>query len=1761
MDQKNILTQALYFLQKQRRHRWWLRAVTGMAAVVVFITTYLLILPAITMENSTLEVTATPSLAALGETIDTEIYATADNGRSETTFVLEADGDNAGLDESQFDFDDDDVAVVRTIEGQDIELHREYTVDGIARYWFTLGEGESVHFSLSWVNGADHYRTEEIEEEVPVEEPEEPDTVLPEKELPSEEIETPEEPEQPDTIPPKEEVPSENGSISESPETDLPETNEPDATLTPDESFTDTEEQPSVDNEETKVPADNQETEPDQAEDADKLEDESEHSSAATGNNAVYAAVNFSHIYQGKTFVRTAGTGRLSLSRHEVPLVASADTTATDSNAQPDEEPEISTPEHESSSDIEGEGGIKDEGGSEDEDAVEDDMEEGIEDEPDYEIVYRTETVLDQEGDSEQGGSLILSFGCGQNKEDAQTHTDDSLTLSWAEEELPLEIPEDASSWATVEKEGFTATDSDAAMLALLGELEEAEGESYDFSEDITKVTVSKLENDQWKPGTEFTDGDSVRVNIDYSLQEGIVGSGNKEIHYQMPDGITLNEETGGTVYDGSTPVGTYTITEDGLIRIIFNDDFADDRPFTGTIQFQGTAHAGESGEDHEIDFGAGGSIIVKPNPKPTDVQVKKEGSYSKEDGKLHYALTVSTTQGTSGAITVNDAFQAGGNTPVYYDKDSFQIVKVDAAGQTTPVTGYTPAISTDGWDGAPEKFTIAGLPELKAGESYRITYTATPEKPSNTTGESSVNNSVGVTTEGGDNSYNGCTITIFNKMIAKEGKYDDVTGMIDWTITLNPDKRDIGGWVLKDTITANGVTVTMPEQVTITGSDGESQEITLPYTFPDGSTDSYTITYQTPVEGLKPGEKPTVTNNATIDGDGEHYEGGTTVGPSAKEYHVWKTNGWHDVNQDSGSLGTYQWNLGIDVPASVTETDLDSILYTDKLYPVTAAGGAEIPDSHYITAQQLGALAPNQGLIRGTDYVICDPDGNEITDFSSDTRYTGFQIRFTASALEKIRGKSVNITYYSTVDYTKLTDSGKYTFKNWGSIPGHETESTQEYEKPPKLEKQASATGNSGSFTGGGVEVDYTASGGVIHYRLLLHTDASTKGAITVIDRLPRGAKLVEDSVKLAFYSSDYYDYGDISLPDGSKYTASEHIKTSVGAVNTDGTTPVTFTIDDGYNGDGTFHTLVLYYDLSIKDDPIWAENPGLESHLYRNEVSWDGESTGTDVTVDRDVPKLAKTGVQLPQYDENGNPLLDENGNPILSNTVRYYVTINQGAQDLDPVRDVLELKDTLTLPNNVAGAELNVGSVRLYRFDANAENHCGEAVNPARYSYIYDQATHTLTFTVPDSMAMVLVYEYTIDRGQAAGDLQLSNKAALTGVAGGSTEDNIQFQEITSSATVTKRTLTIYKVDGENFGKNLPGAEFRLDVFSGSEWTTEEDNLVTDQDGLITLNMTDENGQVRYQPDILYQLTETKAPNGYAPDSTPNYFVWIGTGETVDQCKEKMTEILRAAKVSADDVLFITNSSAIYVPNTSTTLTVQKVWIDPDGGEMENPDVDSIEVKLWQQPVKTNAVTVTFHNQQGNLITSTDVAFGSNLTVKVSAWSSFDYTVNGGSKQTAVSANGNASFALTNLTDNTTVAIDGYFDASNFTFTGYTAPYYTPTGEKSEYATVTLNAENGWSYTWTDLPQTNSDGQRLHYTVEESPVPDGFHVIYSPNNQNGIQTGELVITNQSNGYVLPETGGTGTIPFTAGGLAFFALAGLMYITLWRKGGQQAL
>ena len=84
------------------------------------------------------------------------------------------------------------------------------------------------------------------------------------------------------------------------------------------------------------------------------------------------------------------------------------------------------------------------------------------------------------------------------------------------------------------------------------------------------------------------------------------------------------------------------------------------------------------------------------------------------------------------------------------------------------------------------------------------------------------------------------------------------------------------------------------------------------------------------------------------------------------------------------------------------------------------------------------------------------------------------------------------------------------------------------------------------------------------------------------------------------------------------------------------------------------------------------------------------------------------------------------------------------------------------------------------------------------------------------------------------------------------------------------------------------------------------------------------------------------------------------------------------------------------------------------------------------------------------------------------------------------------------------------------------------------------VVLSKDTNWSHTWKgdEIPAVDKDGQKWYYSVQE--VDTGlWKTTYSPNNDTDIQTGSIYITNTIySSYVLPSTGGMGTVPFAAVG-----------------------
>lgn len=356
----------------------------------------------------------------------------------------------------------------------------------------------------------------------------------------------------------------------------------------------------------------------------------------------------------------------------------------------------------------------------------------------------------------------------------------------------------------------------------------------------------------------------------------------------------------------------------------------------------------------------------------------------------------------------------------------------------------------------------------------------------------------------------------------------------------------------------------------------------------------------------------------------------------------------------------------------------------------------------------------------------------------------------------------------------------------------------------------------------------------------------------------------------------------------------------------------------------------------------------------------------------------------------------------------------------------------------------------------------------------------------------------------------------------------------------------------------------------VYKYGSWRSQSD-FITDENGQFILSRVQDGGfeNFNFEDNTLYRLTEVNAPAGYSPDSTPYYFVWVENNKTIDAVKQEMQSSGALGDVDVNSVQFLTTSGSIYVPNQPTELRVRKLWQSENNMAME-PGAESVELTLYQQAVDTNAKTVTVNsqgNQQngwiGELITKyIDVAEGSSLTIDIgNAWNK-NFTIQVGEASSVVvnTTNGACSYTVENITEDTIIWIhpadltDGN-SHGDISFSDYTQPYSVPIGDAVKYETVTLNENNKWSHTWSNLPKQNEKNQTVYYHVEEkTPIP-GFEVIYSANNNDGIQAGDLTVINRSTGYILPETGGPGISMFTAGGLALLATTCLMYIILRRK------
>lgn len=1138
-------------------------------------------------------------------------------------------------------------------------------------------------------------------------------------------------------------------------------------------------------------------------------------------------------------------------------------------------------------------------------------------------------------------------------------------------------------------------------------------------------------------------------------------------------------------------------------------------------------------------------------------------------DGTVGYTIKASTNNGTEGTVKIEDTFSNWDSATAKYNENSFTVKKVDRNGTKTDVN-VRPSINGN-------SFTIDNLPRLEAGESYEVTYKATAT-PDNVDGSGSLTNSVKGTS--GETSRETSTpITISNSMIYKYGGYDYNTGKMNWTITINPDKKNIGGYTLTDKIQDG---LTLPSSFTLKKSDGTTEKIKLPYTFPEGSQDTYTIEYQTDA----PEENGNVNNTAYFSKDDKSYKSGTTVGVWHRDWGLTKTGSSQSVSND-GKILTNKWQAYITLP----DKEITSVIYSDVIKNGTSSDDQDFNGEHYAILSKLrqeilaniqlkdkdGKVIPNSDLNIAMKFYSDEEKRNEVTNDKAHVK--AFEVIVKREDGSSFIGQSLNISSYSTIADLSDTQEGiDYYFSNKGIVNNKESEASVHYNKPKKLVKQGYGQVNGSQnekYSSGRVNTNYLSRNGKLYYRIIFTPDSNNE--ISFTDTLPKGTKLVETALRsdyktntrkdnpakrsspeAVYYFNDNWEQycdGDQNNTDISKYFRYSYDQS---------TNKVTFTFMPGYNKtDGDWQTnrnhpngaIAVYYAVDITNDEFWNDLQN-ESKEYSNLLEYEGKEQKQETRVERNTPVVSKFGRQIDNTTK-----------------IEYTVNINPAGRDLDPNSDKIVLRDELELDSKYS-AYIDASSLKLYEYDSKAEDHRGKLIDSSRYQVQMDTQKNIFTITLPDELACVLVYQYDFDVGNAATP-RIRNEVVLQGEF--SSNDETVIDTTHSEAGVVRGKMSIFKVDSKDYSKTLPHAKFTLSVFNPDTkgWDIirngNSEEFETDNNGEISFTGT--NIDRFLSAFNLYKVKETKAPDGYELNEKPYYFSIYQADfkktkkDAIDEMDRR--DIFKQSGIHSSDVWFVPNNKEVsmYIPNDSNSISVKKVWVDSDNKETTNHP-SSINLNLMQNILTPTGVTVNTHiyvkyNWEENervidnqsLVVREGGSIKMTLPIKCKPGEEVKNVVVKGATDYSFSNEdkdwGRVVLTINNVTPNMNLRIKLANDYStvNQVEYDYDQEYNT---DKRVINTVTLNESNNWSYTWMDLPRQVDDHDCV-YTLEEV-VPSGYQVLYT--NNDGILAGNITVTNKKlDNYDLPDTGGFGTFGYYAIGALFITATLFAVIAINKK------
>lgn len=861
-----------------------------------------------------------------------------------------------------------------------------------------------------------------------------------------------------------------------------------------------------------------------------------------------------------------------------------------------------------------------------------------------------------------------------------------------------------------------------------------------------------------------------------------------------------------------------------------------------------------------------------------------------------------------------------------------------------------------------------------------------------------------------------------FRDELNKSGSYDSEKNEITWTVTIMPNGVSMDGYVLKDTLpsgcTMTGYFKVDGQYETNDFPDKGKGSFS--YTFSgeqyENPAYSYTVTYTTTAPAnFKIGNK--VINNAYLElngkkkweasGEASYNDRGQTTEKKATA----DTKLTED--KANNKVFTLPWSLKVIPPIVWGEKDgvKDNRLeIKDYINDPWVSSGKNENNDHYAILKDLQAeiiqnlvvtlkdgtkiyydQLTSKGLRlevwyytgRNVDtttkvYTLKTAESatKTVPDDLANTKIKSFKLVFHKDHFDNNNPvESVEITSYTTLgDSTGLGEGQTIYFKNESggssgqyeyTIPG--TPSPMQLIKMSADKPPENAT-SEGYYKTENVKV--TSGNGedgktYIYYQLKLVTNRVPLNLpATITDQLPDHVKYVAGSAKLVAqyygnqWNNHYYDSVSYNATGGSHKGWNDNVSLSDDrffANKYDSTeNTLTFTLQDELNYVADKYTsFYIRYAVEV-DDTIWDSNLESETKTFTNSAEWNGVGKSETKT---DVEHHSILATKSGHYNQS-------------SNTVDYSVVINPDRKMIGHAEKIT-LTDTLVVKDGKKNtAALVQSSVKLYSYDAQTKTK-GALIPNGAYDVDYEETTNSggdqnlyiLTVKVPNGHSYLLEYKY---KNTSNTEYEMKNTAQLETYVVKEVKTKVEKQTMGGSANTVG--LTIHKVDSQNISASLYGAQFKLEMFNaetGKYETLHEIITANKNDGSsFYLSFSDSgststgDGTVLRPFNTLYRLTETKAPDGYAVDPTPHYFIWTTDLESKDTAYDTAVGT-RATETGVDknsiNFYYKGESITLTVKNTSNRLVIQKLWEDKYGNAIDGASEKlppSITVELYKR-----------------------------------------------------------------------------------------------------------------------------------------------------------------------------------------------------------------